>query len=51
MYYHSKFAPVQGTIEKGLDKLRKWYTSVDESATYFICLGIVCSFIVIFLFG
>lgn len=26
-------------IKKGLEKLQKWYMRIDESDTYFICLG------------
>jgi hypothetical protein len=35
----SKFAPVKHGIEKGLEKLRKWYMATDQSNMYFICLG------------
>ena len=34
-----KFLPVRDAIEKGLEKLRKWYMSLDHSDTYFISLG------------
>lgn len=34
-----KFQPVQLAIEKGLEKLRKWYKAIDETDVYFICLG------------
>ncbi|KAF8801060.1 hypothetical protein BYT27DRAFT_7116009, partial [Phlegmacium glaucopus] len=34
-----KIAPVQSAIRKGLEKLKKWYMTIDESNTYFICLG------------
>ena len=37
-----KFAPVCDAIEKGLEKLQKWYMRIDESDTYFICLGMCC---------
>jgi hypothetical protein len=30
---------VHAAIEKGLEKIRKWYRTIDESDTYFICLG------------
>jgi hypothetical protein len=38
----NKLEPVRGAIEKGLEKLRKWYMRIDESDTYFICLGMHC---------
>lgn len=34
-----RFGPVSNALEKGLDKLRKWYMSLDETDTNFICLG------------
>jgi len=34
-----EFAPVKSAIGKGLEKLNKWYMTIDESDTYFICLG------------
>lgn len=40
-----RFAPVSDAIEKGLEKLRKWYKKIDESDTYFICLGMHFSII------
>ena len=39
-----KFLPVKDGLEKGLEKLRKWYKSLDHSDTYFICLGVSSSF-------
>jgi hypothetical protein len=35
----SKFSPVKDAIKKGLEKLNKWYKSLDKSDSYFICLG------------
>jgi hypothetical protein len=35
-----KFAPVKNGIEKGLEKLQKWYMATDQTDIYFICLGI-----------
>jgi hypothetical protein len=34
-----KFSRVRHGIEKGLDKLRKWYMATDQTDIYFICLG------------
>jgi hypothetical protein len=34
-----KFFPVSKAIEKGLDKLGKWYKSLEQSNSYFISLG------------
>jgi len=34
-----KFAPVKQGIEKGLEKLHKWYMATDQTDIYFICLG------------
>jgi hypothetical protein len=34
-----KFFPVSEAIEKGLDKLGKWYKSLEQSNSYFISLG------------
>ncbi|EDR09009.1 uncharacterized protein LACBIDRAFT_326679 [Laccaria bicolor S238N-H82] len=39
-----KFSPVKDALEKGLEKLHKWYKSLDQSDTYFICLGASSSF-------
>ena len=39
MYGTPKFAPVADTLKCGLEKLRKWYKTIDGSDTYFICLG------------
>lgn len=39
-----KFSPVKDALEKGLEKLRKWYKSLDHSDTYFICLGMFLVF-------
>jgi hypothetical protein len=36
-----KFYPVRDAIEKGLEKLQKWYKSLDQSDSYFICLGVL----------
>jgi len=30
---------VKHGIEKGLEKLRKWYMATNQSDMYFICLG------------
>jgi hypothetical protein len=38
MAKESKYAPVADALEAGLDNLRKWYKSLDESNMYFICL-------------
>lgn len=34
-----KFSPVQDAIKMGLEKLKKWYRSTDDTDAYFICLG------------
>jgi hypothetical protein len=34
-----KFAPVKHGIEKGLEKLKKWYMATDQTDIHFICLG------------
>jgi hypothetical protein len=34
-----KFAPVKHGIDKGLEKLQKWYMATDQTDIYFICLG------------
>jgi len=34
-----KFALVKKGIEKGLEKLHKWYMATDQTDIYFICLG------------
>ena len=39
-----KFSPVKDALEKGLEKLHKWYKSLDQSDMYFICLGVSSSF-------
>jgi len=36
-----KFSPVSDVIEKGIEKLHKWYKSLNKSDSYFICLGVV----------
>lgn len=35
-----KYAPVWAGIKKGLEKIRKWYKSTDDSDMYFISLGL-----------
>ncbi|KIM75155.1 hypothetical protein PILCRDRAFT_13838 [Piloderma croceum F 1598] len=35
-----KFAPVKKGIEKGLEKLHKWYMATDQTDIYFICLAL-----------
>jgi hypothetical protein len=42
-----KFFPVSEAIEKGLDKLRKWYKSLEQSDSYFICLGALAKFLIL----
>jgi hypothetical protein len=44
MLEQDKFKPVRKAIQKGLDKLRKWYMTLDDSDTYFICLSLIFSF-------
>ena len=39
MYGTPKFVPVADALKCGLEKLQKWYKTIDESDTYFICLG------------
>jgi hypothetical protein len=39
--------PVGEAIEKGLDKLGKWYKSLEQSDSYFICLGALAKFLII----
>jgi hypothetical protein len=39
MVKNPKFTRVKVAIEKGLEKLRKWYRTIDETDVYFICLG------------
>jgi hypothetical protein len=34
-----KFERLKPAIEKGLQKLRKYYTLIDQSNVYFIALG------------
>jgi hypothetical protein len=34
-----KFYPVRDAIEMGLEKLQKWYKSLNNIDSYFICLG------------
>jgi hypothetical protein len=36
-----KFAPVKHGIEKGLEKLKKWYMATDQMDIHFICLGML----------
>ncbi|THG95548.1 hypothetical protein EW026_g6127 [Hermanssonia centrifuga] len=40
MVKEPKFAKISFAIEAGLEKLQKWYKAVDDSAMYFICLGV-----------
>ena len=35
-----KFEEVSSAISMALENVNKWYHKVDESDTYFICLGI-----------
>ncbi|KIM73291.1 hypothetical protein PILCRDRAFT_15382 [Piloderma croceum F 1598] len=35
-----KFVPVKKGIEKGLEKLHKWYMATDQTDIYFICLAL-----------
>ena len=39
-----KFAPVRVAIEKGLEKVRKWYKTVNGNDVYFVCLGVCSTF-------
>ncbi|KAF8812739.1 hypothetical protein BYT27DRAFT_7207572 [Phlegmacium glaucopus] len=40
MYDTPKFLPVADALKCGLEKLCKWYKTIDESDTYFICLAL-----------
>ncbi|KAF8812653.1 hypothetical protein BYT27DRAFT_7207508 [Phlegmacium glaucopus] len=40
MYDTPKFLPVADALKCGLEKLWKWYKTIDESDTYFICLAL-----------
>ena len=44
MAHTPKFAPVRVAIEKGLEKVRKWYKTVNENDVYFVCLGACSAF-------
>jgi hypothetical protein len=33
-----KYAQIVPTLKAGLENLRKWYRSLDDSSIYFICL-------------
>ncbi|KAJ8581417.1 hypothetical protein M405DRAFT_706535, partial [Rhizopogon salebrosus TDB-379] len=35
-----RFSRVRHGIEKGLDKLHKWYMATDQTDIYFICLAL-----------
>jgi hypothetical protein len=39
-----KNLPVSEAVEKGLDKLGKWYKSLEQTDSYFICLGVLAKF-------
>jgi hypothetical protein len=34
-----KFVEISGAITRGLKNLTKWYRKVDDTDTYFVCLG------------
>ncbi|KAG6912098.1 hypothetical protein DXG01_000658, partial [Tephrocybe rancida] len=35
----AKFEKIAHAIQKGLEKIQKWYNKTDDSNMYFICLG------------
>src|ERR1700678_1722753 len=39
MANHPKFAEVKEPLRKGIENLEKWYHKVNDTDTYFICLG------------
>ncbi|KAG6912234.1 hypothetical protein DXG01_016106, partial [Tephrocybe rancida] len=36
----AKFEKIAHAIQKGLEKIQKWYNKTDDSNMYFICLGL-----------